>query len=72
MKEVIKHALIAAACVAAAGGAFAEIAIRSDYPGGNVTVEKIDEAAGVVALRPDLRDTKGNWFHWAQRHPLSS
>ena len=64
MKEVIRHALIAAACVAAAGGAFAEIAIRSDYPGGNVTVEKIDEAAGVVALRPDLRDTQGNWFHW--------
>ena len=65
MKESFKHAFISAAtCVAAAGGAFADIAIRSDYPGGNITVEKIDAAAGVVALRPDLRDTKGNWFHW--------
>ena len=34
------------------------IEIRSDYPGGNVKVEKIDEAAGVVTLAPDLRDTK--------------
>ena len=31
------------------------IEIRSDYPGGNVKVEKIDDAAGVVTLAPDLR-----------------
>ena len=40
------------------------IEIRSDYPGGNVKVEKIDDAAGVVTLAPDLRDTKTKWFHF--------
>ena len=49
-----------AASLAAAGA----IDIRSDYPGGNVKVVKIDEAAGVVTLAPDLRDTKGKWFHF--------
>lgn len=64
MKDTVKHAFLAVAAYAAAGSVFAEIAIRSDYPGGNVKIDKIDEAAGVVALRPDLRDTQGNWFHW--------
>ena len=54
----------AAAVVAVVGVAYAAIEIRSDYPGGNVKVDKIDEAANVVVLRPDLRDTKGNWFYW--------
>ena len=40
------------------------VEIRSDYPGGNIKVEKIDEAAGVVTLAPDLRDTKTKWFHF--------
>ena len=40
------------------------VEIRSDYPGGNVKVEKVDESAGAVTLRPDLRDTKGKWFHF--------
>ena len=55
---------IAAAVCVAAGTAYAAIEIRSDYPGGNVKVDKIDEAANVIVLRPDLRDTKGNWFYW--------
>jgi len=53
-----------AVMVVVTGSAYAAIEIRSDYPGGNVKVEKIDEAANVVVLRPDLRDTKGNWFYW--------
>ena len=54
----------AVAVLAVAGTAYAAIEIRSDYPGGNVKVDKIDEAANAVVLRPDLRDTKGNWFYW--------
>ena len=41
-----------------------EIAIRCDYPGGNVKVLGVDEAAGKVRVAPDLRDTKGYWFHF--------
>ena len=59
---IIRTCLVGA--VVAAGMAYGAIEIRSDYPGGNVKVEKIDEAANAVVLRPDLRDTKGNWFHW--------
>ena len=56
---------ICGACaLAAAVAAFGEIAIRSDYPGGNVKVCGIDEANGVVRIAPDLRDTQGRWFHW--------
>ena len=40
------------------------IDIACDYPGGNIKVEKIDEAAGMVKLAPDLRDTKGKWFYF--------
>ena len=59
-----KQISIAVAVCAAAGAAYAAIEIRSDYPGGNVKVDKIDEAANAVVLRPDLRDTRGNWFYW--------
>lgn len=59
---IIRTCLVGAAV--AAGMAYGAIEIRSDYPGGNVKVDNIDEAANAVVLRPDLRDTKGNWFHW--------
>ena len=59
---IIRTCLVGAAV--AAGMAYGAIEIRSDYPGGNVKVDKIDEAANAVVLRPDLRDTRGNWFHW--------
>ena len=53
-----------AATTSAALAVTGAVEIRSDYPGGNVKVEKIDESAGVVTLRPDLRDTTGKWFHF--------
>ena len=53
-------ALVLGAALAANGA----IEITCDYPGGNVKVEKIDEAAGVVKVAPDLRDTKHKWFHF--------
>ena len=64
VKNTVKHAFLAvAAYAAAAGSVFAGIAIRSDYPGGNIEALKIDEAAGVVELKPDYRDTPW-YFHW--------
>ncbi len=36
--------------------------ISSDFPGGNIVVEQID--GDTVRLRPDLRDTEGDWFYW--------
>ena len=60
-----KKILIAAAAIAAATPLplQAAISIRSDYPGGNIKVEKIDEDAGIVRLNPDYRDSPW-WFHW--------
>ena len=42
----------------------AEIRVDADFPGGNVQVEAIDQAANVVRVRPDLRDTQGGWFYF--------
>lgn len=39
-----------------------KIQINADFPGGNIIVKSID--GDIVHLRPDLRDTKGNWFYW--------
>lgn len=36
--------------------------IYSDFPGGNIIIDKIEGDS--VWLRPDLRDTEGNWFYW--------
>ena len=36
--------------------------IHSDLPGGNIIIEKISN--DTIWLKPDLRDTKGNWFYW--------
>ncbi|OGV54143.1 MAG: hypothetical protein A2X45_07145 [Lentisphaerae bacterium GWF2_50_93] len=44
-----------------ADAAVGEIKIRSDFPGGNVVVQKIE--AGKVQIAPDLRGG-GAWFYW--------
>jgi hypothetical protein len=36
--------------------------IRSNFPGGNVTVDSI--VGNTVYLRPDIRDTTRDWFYW--------
>ena len=38
------------------------IKITSDFPGGNIVVNKI--SADTVWLKPDLSFTKGDWFYW--------
>lgn len=43
----------------------AGIGIDADFPGGNVVIDGIE--GDVVRARPDFRDTKGGWFHWAFR-----
>lgn len=44
----------------------AEPQIDADFPGGNIIVDSISDS-GVVQLRPDLRDTMGDWFYTAFR-----
>ena len=41
------------------------LTIDSDFPGGNIIVDKIDGDS--VYVRQDLRDTDGWWFHWCFR-----
>ena len=36
--------------------------IHSDFPSGNIIIEKTRN--DTVWMRPDLRDTKGEWFYW--------
>ena len=40
--------------------------IDVDFPGGNVVVDSVSPD-GLVKLRPDLRDTRGDWFYTAFR-----
>lgn len=39
-----------------------KIEITSDFPGGNIIVNKIER--DTIWLKPDLSYTKGNWFYW--------
>lgn len=43
----------------------AAIVVDGNLPAGNAVVERIE--GDRVILRPDLRDTKGDWFYWAFR-----
>jgi hypothetical protein len=48
---------------AAAAPAPRQPRITSDFPGGNIVVEKIE--GDDVFVHQDLRDTRGDWFYWA-------
>ena len=41
------------------------IEVDAAFPAGNIIVEGIE--GDTVKLRPDLRDTQGDWFYWAFR-----
>jgi len=38
------------------------IKITSDFPGGNIVVNKTGQ--DTIWLKPDLSNTRGNWFYW--------
>ncbi len=61
-RKVLAVGMLAAGV--ATGAAYGGIDISCGYPGGNVKVVAVDEAAGVVKVAPDLRDTRGKWFHF--------
>ena len=42
-----------------------EIRIDDNLPAGNIIVEKV--SGDTVYVKPDLRDTEGEWFYWAMR-----
>lgn len=54
--------LLVAALLPGAASAFT---VDAELPAGNIVVEEI--AGDAVRLRPDLRDTAGDWFYWAFR-----
>lgn len=39
--------------------------ITTDFPGGNIEIVGINE--NTVKVKPDFRDTAGDWFYWAFR-----
>jgi len=41
------------------------VAVDCDFPGGNIIVDRIE--GDTIAVRQDLRDTKGDWFYWCFR-----
>lgn len=45
--------------------AHAQVNVDAAFPGGNVTVERIE--GDTVFFRQDLRDSSGDWFYWAFR-----
>ena len=45
--------------------ASASFQISTQFAGGNAIVESIE--GDTIRLRPDLRDTEGNWFYWSVR-----
>ncbi|MFN8857064.1 MAG: hypothetical protein ACK50P_15975, partial [Planctomycetaceae bacterium] len=45
------------------GGALrAEVRVQTDHAGGNGVIEAVEP--GLIRLRPDLRDTRPDWFYW--------
>jgi hypothetical protein len=45
-----------------AGAESSHLAFASDFPGGNIVLERIE--GDDVSVHQDLRDTKGDWFYW--------
>ena len=41
------------------------VQVDTDFPGGNAVIERVETDR--VELRPDLRDTIGDWFYWCIR-----
>ncbi|HUX97143.1 MAG TPA: M14 family zinc carboxypeptidase [Bacteroidales bacterium] len=39
-----------------------KLKIYSDFPSGNISVERISN--DTIWMHPDLRDTEGDWFYW--------
>ncbi|MGP5125668.1 M14 family zinc carboxypeptidase [Brachybacterium tyrofermentans] len=41
------------------------VQVDTGFPGGNAVIERVE--ADRIVLRPDLRDTIGDWFYWCIR-----
>lgn len=58
MKRLMPLALLLASGIAMG----ADVQVASDFPGGNIVLEKIE--GNDVFVHQDLRDTRGDWFYW--------
>ena len=62
MKNMTKSILFCFFCLISINTRSQQINIYSDFPGGNLLIDKIK--GDTIWIRPDLRDTKGDWFYW--------
>lgn len=65
MKRTYLHRLVLALLVCNTSALLAQqdqLQFSTDFPGGNILVEKVSH--DTVFLKPDLRDTEGDWFYW--------
>ncbi len=62
MKNMAKSILICLFCLVSISSMSQQMNIYSDFPGGNLLVDKIK--GDTIWVRPDLRDTNGDWFYW--------
>ena len=60
--NIIKALLFGVVCLVSLSCTGQQFNVFSDFPGGNIRVEKINQ--DTVWIRPDLRDTNGEWFYW--------
>ena len=59
---MIKSFIFCFVCLVSFTCAGQQFNLCSDFPGGNIQVDKIK--GDTVWIRPDLRDTEGDWFYW--------
>ena len=63
MKTITKQLLVYFFYISYVGFSFSQnYNIYSDFPTGNIFIEKIKN--DTIWLKPDLRDTEGDWFYW--------
>ena len=62
MKKMTKSILICLFCLISIPSNSQQMNIYSDFPGGNLLIDKIK--GDTIWVRPDMRDTEGDWFYW--------
>lgn len=59
---VLALVMLSGAGVWGGGALQAEVRVQTDHAGGNGVIEAMEP--GLIRLRPDLRDTRPDWFYW--------
>ena len=65
MKKLVSIILLLTGILSVSAAYGRQIRIDTKLPAGNIIVEKM--VGDTVYVKPDLRDTEGDWFYWAMR-----